>query len=98
MSLSMLDKYDTVRTTITLPTRLLQKSQELIDSGQVPNRNVLIVTALEQFIARLEREEIDRQFAALAEDTEYQSWQTNIAESFSESDWEALGEAETPGE
>jgi hypothetical protein len=48
----------------------------------------LIVTALEQFIAQLEREEIDRQFAALAEDADYQALQTAVTESFAESDWE----------
>jgi len=94
MQTMILGKHDTVRTTITLPLNLLQRSQELVDSGLVPNRNALIVAALEQFVADLEREEIDRQFAAMAEDTEYQAWQTSMADSFAESDWEALAEGE----
>ena len=94
MQTPILAKHDTVRTTITLPLNLLQRSQELIDSGLAPNRNALIVAALEQFVADLEREEIDRQFAAMAEDTDYLSWQTEMAESFAESDWEALAEGE----
>jgi metal-responsive CopG/Arc/MetJ family transcriptional regulator len=94
MQLNMLDKYETVRTTVTLPASLLNRSQGLIDSGQVPNRNALIVAALERFIADLEREEIDRQFAAMAEDTDYQSVQIEFAESFADTDWEALTEGE----
>ncbi|HRQ40249.1 MAG TPA: CopG family transcriptional regulator [Chloroflexota bacterium] len=86
--------YATVRTTVTLPVNLLQRSQELVDSGQAPNRNALIVAALEQFVADLERKEIDRQFATMAEDTDYQVRQTEMAESFAESDWEALAEGE----
>ncbi len=94
MQPSVLDKYETVRTTVTLPANLLQRSQGLIDSGQVPNRNALIVAALEQFIADLERAEIDRQFAAMADDTEYQSFQTDVAESFADADWEAMIDGE----
>ena len=94
MQSGVLDKYETVRTTVTLPTSLLRRSQELVDSGKVPNRNTLIVVALEQFIADLEREEIDRQFAAMAEDVDYQVFQIEVAESFADSDWEALAEEE----
>ncbi|MBK8988873.1 MAG: CopG family transcriptional regulator [Chloroflexi bacterium] len=86
----MLDKCGTVRTTVMFPAKLLQRNQNLVDSGQSPNRNALIVTALEQFIARLEREEIDRQFATLSGDAAYQALQNDIAESFAKSDWEAL--------
>ena len=96
MQPNVLDKYETVRTTVTLPANLLHRSQGLIDSGRIPNRNALIVAALEQFIAELEREEIDRQFAAMAEDTDYQSFQVEVAESFADTDWEALAEGEQP--
>ena len=74
--------------------RCVQRSQKLVDAGQVPNRNVLIVSALERLLAELERAEIDRQFAALAEDEAYQTMQTEMAESFAESDWEALNDGE----
>ena len=53
-----------------------------MDSGQVPNRNTLIVAALEQFVDNLEREDIDRQFAAMAEDADYQAFQVEMAESW----------------
>jgi len=94
MHQGLFNNQETVRTTVTLPASLLQRSQKLIDSGQVPNRNVLIVSALERLLAELERAEIDRQFAAMAEDEAYQTLQTDIAESFAESDWEAFGEGE----
>lgn len=94
MQQGFLQNQETVRTTVTLPTDLLQRSQKLIDAGQVPNRNVLIVSALERLLAELERAEIDRQFAAMAEDEAYQTMQTDMAESFEESDWEALLEGE----
>lgn len=94
MPQALLNNQETVRTTVTLPASLLKRSQKLIDSGQVPNRNVLIVSALERLLAELERAEIDRQFAAMAEDEAYQSLQTEIAESFDESDWEALLDGE----
>jgi len=94
MLYNVLDKHETVRTTVTLPANLLHRSQELVDSGRVPNRNALIVAALEQFIADLDRAEIDRQFAALAEDVGYQALQAEVEQSFVEADWEALAEAE----
>ena len=71
---------ESVRTTVTLPVTLMQRSQQFVDKGIVPNRNALVVAALERFLAELERAEIDRQFAALADDDE----------SFADSDWEAF--------
>lgn len=94
MQWGILNKQETVRTTVALPASLLQRSQKLIDSGQVPNRNVLIVAALERLLIALEREEIDRQFAAMADDTAYQTLHTEIAETFEESDWESLLDGE----
>ena len=89
-----LKQFETVRTTITLPATLLQRTQAVVDSGRVPNRNALMVTAIEQFLQDLEREEIDRQFAAMADDLAFQAEQIALAESFADSDWEALVEGE----
>jgi metal-responsive CopG/Arc/MetJ family transcriptional regulator len=94
MQQGLFKNQETVRTTVTLPADLLQRSQKLIDGGQVANRNVLIVSALERLLAEWERAEIDRQFAAMAEDEAYQTMQAEMAESFEESDWEALGDGE----
>ncbi len=89
----MIKQFETVRTTVTLPVGLVNRSQHFIDSGTIPSRNMLIVTALEQFLLELEREEIDRQFEAMADDADYQLLNEQIAEEFAESDWEALEES-----
>ncbi|MCB0014279.1 MAG: hypothetical protein KDE34_20340 [Anaerolineales bacterium] len=85
-----LKKFETVRTTVKLPSVLVEKSQHFVDAGWVPNRNALIVAALERFLAELERQEIDRQFASMADDESYNALQEELAEEFAKSDWEAL--------
>jgi metal-responsive CopG/Arc/MetJ family transcriptional regulator len=87
-------KYDTVRTTVSLPVELLQRSQQLIDQGLLPNRNTLIIAALENFLAELERQTIDEKFAAMMDDADYQVLNEAIITEFEESDWEALQEGE----
>lgn len=86
----MLSDFETVRTTVTVPVDLITRSQHFIDDGKLPSRNALIVAALEHFLKELEQHEIDSQFEAMAEDTDYASLNEAIAEEFSESDWEAL--------
>ncbi len=90
----MLEKFETVRTTLTLPTDLIKRSQHFVDGGLIPSRNALIVTALEQYLLELERQEIDRQFEAMADDDAYQVMNEQISEAFTESDWDALVEGE----
>lgn len=85
-----LKKFETVRTTVTLPSTLIEKSQHFVDVGWVPSRNALIISALERFLAELERQEIDRQFAGMADDESYNAHQKKLAEEFAQSDWEAL--------
>lgn len=92
----MLAEYETIRTTLTLPVTLVRRSQHFIDGGAVPSRNALIVAALEQFLLQLEREEVDRQFEAMADDESYQVLNQQVVDEFAESDWETwvAGEAE----
>lgn len=90
----MLSKFETVRTTVTVPVDLINRSQHFIDDGVVPSRNALIVAALEQFLLELERREIDHQFEAMATDEAYQSVSQQLVEDFAESDWEALAAGE----
>ncbi len=92
----MLTKSGTVRTTVTIPAELIDRSQQLIDSGALPSRNALIVAALEHFVTELERRDIDRQFEAMAEDESYGEMNRQLAEEFAESDWEALAIEEAP--
>ena len=90
----MIAEFETVRTTLTLPVNLVKRSQHFIDVGTIPNRNSFIVTALEHFLLELERQEIDRQFEAMANDKDYQSLNQQLAEDFAASDWDALIEGE----
>ncbi len=85
-----LDRYETVRTTVTLPADLVQQTQRFVDDGVVPSRNALIVTALEHFLDELERQEIDKGFAAMADDATYIELSEDLAEEFADSDWEAF--------
>ena len=55
----------------------------------MPNHKTLLV-ALEHFLIEWERAEIERQFAAMAVDDEYQSLNEQLTESFTAADWEAL--------
>jgi metal-responsive CopG/Arc/MetJ family transcriptional regulator len=92
MEKNMLSQFETVRIAINVPIDLINRSQHFIDAGTFPSRNALIVTALEQFLLKLERQEIDRQFEAMAEDDEYQAKSEQLSEDCAESDWEALAE------
>ncbi|MDX1414835.1 MAG: hypothetical protein R3293_11640 [Candidatus Promineifilaceae bacterium] len=91
----MFEKFETVRTTLTLPADLNKRSQHFVDIGLIPSRNALIIAAIEKYLLDLEREEIDRQFEAMADDDDYQQINEQLSESFSESDWEALVEGES---
>ncbi len=97
MTQKMLNRPKSIRTTVTLPDDLAKRSQYLVDTGQAPSRNALIISALEEFVAKLEQEEIDRQFAAMAEDTDYRVLNEKITGSFADSDWEAWTMAERSG-
>ena len=92
-------RLETTRTTIALPTTLLERVNEAIDRGVLPNRNMAIAAALEAFLDEIERQEIDRQFAAMGEDLPYQQLNEELVEAFADADWQALlsGEAEQQG-
>lgn len=90
MSHTVIKNYETVRTTVNLPVELLRRSQQWIDQGLIPNRNILIAVALENFLADLERQAIDEQFAAMLDDADYQALHEAMADEFAESDWESL--------
>ena len=94
MARASLRKFETLRTTVTLPANLVERSQRLINKGIVPSRNALVVAALEHFLLELERQEIDQQFAATNGDKEYQELNIRMSEEFADSDWEALHASE----
>jgi hypothetical protein len=97
MDIVTLQQPEMVRTTITLPADLIARSQPFLDRGMIASRNALVVAAVEHFLAELERQEIDRQFAAMGSDEGYQALNEVVADDFADSDWEALklGESES---
>lgn len=54
--------------------------------------------ALERLLDDLEEAEIDRQFAAMADNHSYRSLNLAMDREFAESDWEALAQAKERGE
>ena len=87
---SWLQQFETTRTTVTLPTRLLERAQAVVDRGLVPSRSAAIAVALDTFLNELERREIDEAFAAMADDGDYRRLNEAVSEAFAESDWEAI--------
>jgi len=81
---------DHVRTTLTLPDKLRERIERAVDRGAAPSRNSFIVQAVESYLRQQEQAWIDAQFAAMAQDEEYQNLQRQVAAEFSASDWEAL--------
>lgn len=82
---------DTIQTVISLPFDLLERTERLIAQGFAANRESLLQTAIEKFIADLEeRISIDAQFADMAEDVAFQALNLQITEEFAGSDYEAL--------
>ena len=95
MMSTLLTKPKRVRTTVDLPPSLLARAQRFVDEGVARSRNALITAALGYFLDYLERQAIDAQFAAMADDEDYHALNLALAEEFAASDWEVseLGEA-----
>ncbi len=95
MMSTILTKPKRVRTTVDLPPALLTRAQRIVDEGMVRSRNALMIAALEHFLDYLERQAIDAQFAAMADDEDYRALNLTLAEEFAASDWEAFELGET---
>ena len=82
------------RTTVDLPTDLVERTQRLVESGAARSRNSIITAALEEYLDQAEREAIDAQFSHMATDDAYQRLMLSIADEFTDSDWESLREGD----
>jgi len=71
-----------VRTTVDLPRELLDRSREVVDRGLAKNQNTLFTAALADYLDQLDRELIDRQFAAMEADASYQELNRRILQEF----------------
>lgn len=84
------------RTTLALPTDLLEAVDRAVQEGQARSRNAFVAAALRHELAMAEAAAIDAAFAGMAEDTDYQAEAQAISEEFAAADWEAwrLGESQ----
>ncbi len=84
------DKFDIkMRTTISLPDRLVREIDLLIERN-IKSRNQLIVEALQDKVKQLKDADIDAQFALMADDSDYIEETLNIELEFANADAEAL--------
>ena len=71
-----------MRTTITIPNDLVEKVDSLISQYDLSSRNQFIIEALELKVREIENREIDREFASMANDTQYQSETLQLEQEF----------------
>lgn len=90
-----MDQFDTLRTTVSLPAALVERTQVFIERGLIPNRSAAIAAALESYLDELERQEIDRAFEAMATDESYRRMSEELDREFAASDWQAIQKAES---
>lgn len=83
-------KPPTVRTTLTLPAKLLEDTDLAVNQGKAKSRNDFVAQALRNELSALRKAEIDAAFAPMANDTEYQAEALQIEAELTEASWEAL--------
>ena len=83
-------KKQTVRTTLNLPSELLEDTDRAVSQGKAKNRNEFVAQALRNELAALRKAEIDAAFSAMADDAEYQAEAQQIEAEFATACWEAL--------
>jgi hypothetical protein len=83
-----------VRTTVSLPKPLYEEAKLAVNSNATLTHSIngFIVDALIAYVELFKRKQIDAKFAPMSEDAKYQKEAKLIAEEFSQSDWETLGE------
>ena len=79
-----------IRTTIDIPIELSERINKALHKKCAPNRNALLIQALQRYLEYLEQEEIDAQIAQMAADPEYQELHDQLAKEYELAGWEAL--------
>lgn len=82
------------RTTIALPTELLESVDAAVRGGHAASRNEFLARAVRSELEKLERRAIDAQFEAMATDEVYTREARRMAEEYEIAGWEALRVAE----
>ena len=83
-------KKQTVRTTLTLPSELLEDTDQIVSQGKAKSRNEFVAQALRHELAALRKAEIDAAFIPMADDAEYQAEAQKIEAEIATACWEAL--------
>jgi metal-responsive CopG/Arc/MetJ family transcriptional regulator len=83
-------KPKTIRTTLSLPSDLLQNIDIIISQGQAKSRNEFVAKAIADQIAILRRAEINAQLAEMTQNPEHQAEILKMEAEFASSSWEAL--------
>ncbi len=89
-------KNQTVRTTLTLPSELLEATDKAVQQGKAKSRNEFVAQALRRELAALKRAEIDTALAEMANDPEYLAVVLKMEAEFASAQWEALQLGESP--
>jgi metal-responsive CopG/Arc/MetJ family transcriptional regulator len=86
----------TVRTTLALPSELLEATDRAVREGKAKSRNEFVALALRHELAAQKRAEIDAAFAGMADDAEYQAEVVKMSNEFATADWESfqIGESQ----
>lgn len=84
-----------IQLVVTLPFDLLERTERLVERGYARNRDTLLTAAIEKFIAQLEEQiAVDADLLTMSADSDFQTLNLQIAEAFSESDYQALRDDE----
>lgn len=78
-------------TTVRLPKELYEQARTAVkEAGAASSINDFMVEAVEEKLRQLREQEIDRAFAEMRSDQDYQRDAVDLARSFARSDWEAF--------
>jgi hypothetical protein len=83
-------------TSVRLPRRLYEEARRALEKGETEagSLNDLLVQSLEAWLQRARREWIDREFAQMKNDPQYQRESAAVAKQFASNDRETLRHAE----
>lgn len=83
-------KKETVRTTFTLPSELLEATDRVVSQGKARSRNEFVAQAIKRELAALKRAEIDAELSLMAQDPNYQAEVLKMEAEFATASWEAF--------
>lgn len=79
-----------IRTTLTLPSELIEATDKIVKAGKAKSRNQFIAQAIQRELAIQKRAEIDSALIEMTQDPEYQREVLQMESEFSSASWEAL--------